>query len=357
MRHPNLLSILLLILAAGCHAGVVDEAAITPTPVFVTATLPPTSIPQATLTPAPPSATPTLPPVEGTTTTQVNVRAETTTASESLGVIAAFAKVQISGQDASGGWYRIIFAESPSGGGWVRTEYVRVDAAAEIPVVLPAPGSGSGASGLVIQRINIRNGAGTEFESLGVLNPGDVVLVTGRDARGAWFQIEFTNSPDGKGWAASQFLQVEDAERLPAIDAEAETEVAEEIETPPGFFDPAIQDGDSMQSPLVSAVFTPGGIRAIQVESDLSTPLGDLEDWVEFSAFGAGVVIELSCLDDGLRVELWNDNDLQDAFTLACGEEKFLRTSTGDPQWLRLSLPPAGEFFAMRYKLIISIER
>ena len=66
-------------------------------PEFVTATLPPTSIPQATHTPLPPTSIPTTPPVAGTTNTQINVRAETNTASESYGVIPAFTQVQITG--------------------------------------------------------------------------------------------------------------------------------------------------------------------------------------------------------------------------------------------------------------------
>ena len=62
-------------------------------------------------------------------------------------------------------------------------------ASAKIVVVGDAAGSGSGVSGLVIQKINVRNGPAATFESLGVLNPNDVVFITGKDPSGAWIQI------------------------------------------------------------------------------------------------------------------------------------------------------------------------
>lgn len=352
MRYQTLLLLPMLILAAGCDVHVADEPIAAPVPDFVTATLPPTSIAQPTRTPIPPSPVPTVPPIAGTTTTQVNVRAETSTASESLGMIAQFTSVQISGQDASGTWYRIVYAESPSGGGWVRSEYVQVDAAVEIPVILPAAGNGGGVSGLVIQRINIRSGAGTGYESLGFLSPNDVVLVIGRNASGSWFQIEFADSPDGKGWASSEFLRVDDVNALPLVEEGTEAEEAI-IEMATEVLPPALQDGDSAQTPLTRVVFAPGAIRALQVESSLSSPNGDLEDWVEFSSPGTDIIIQLSCSDGVLQVELWDTTNLQDSFLLSCGDERFVRAPAGSNHFLKLTLPTSNDFYIMRYVLKI----
>ena len=158
-----------MIACAGCDVNISSENAFTATPDFVTATLPPTLTPPATQISILPTSTlsiagePTISPIEGTTTTQVNVRAETSTASETLGLIGQFAKVQIIGKDASGSWYQIIYADSGTGHGWVRAEYVQVNAPAEIPLVENVAGNGSGVSGLVIQKINVRNGPGTDL--------------------------------------------------------------------------------------------------------------------------------------------------------------------------------------------------
>ena len=192
----------------------------------MTATLPSTLSPQAeqatqisTQTAPAPSAVAesNISPVEGTTTTQVNVRAGPSTASESLGMIGPFVKVQVIGKDASGSWYQIIYAESEAGKGWVRAEFVQVNAPAEIPLVETTSGSGSAVSGLVIQKVNVRNGPGIEYELLGVLNSNDVVFITGKDPSGAWIQIEFANAPDGKGWVTAEFLQMGNIETVPII--------------------------------------------------------------------------------------------------------------------------------------------
>lgn len=352
VRRQILFLIPLLLVLTGCDVNAVSDPISTATPEFVTATLPPTAIPQPTSTPVPPSPAPTVPPIEGTSTTQVNVREETSTTSENLGVIPQFTAVQIIGQDATGTWYRIIYAESTSGSGWVRSEYVQVNASAEIPVILPSTGSGSGVSGLVIQRINIRSGAGANFESLGFLEQNDVVLVTGRDASGLWLQIEFSDSPDGIGWASAEFLQVEDIESLPVIGDTVETGNTE-IETPQSVNIPAAADGDSKQEPLAKVVFVPGGIRTLQLESDLSAPEGDFEDWIEFSSSGMGVVIQLSCSSGVLQVELQETGSVLETFIISCGSSQFLSTISDKSYLLRLTLPPADGFQVLHYRLKI----
>lgn len=352
VRRQILFLIPLLLVLTGCDVNAVSVPNSTATPEFVTATLPPTAIPQPTSTPAPPSPAPTVPPIEGTTTTQVNVREETSTTSENLGIISQFTAVQIIGQDATGTWYRIVYAESPSASGWVRAEYVQVNASTEIPVILPSTGSGSGMSGLVIQRINIRSGAGANFESLGFLEQNDVVLVTGRDASGLWLQIEFSDSPDGIGWASAEFLQVEDIESLPVIGDTVGTRDTE-TETPQSAAIPAAADGDSQQEPLAKVVFVPGGIRTLQLESDLSAPEGDFEDWIEFSSSGMGVVIQLSCSSGVLQVELQETGSVLETFIISCGSSQFLSTISDKSYLLRLTLPPADGFQVLHYRLKI----
>ena len=165
--------LLVVLMCSGCNTGPADQA---PTPDFVTAVLPYTPIlvltPTITSTMSVPAenetATPTPSLIEGVTTTQVNVRSEPSTAGETLGMIGIFAKVQIIAKDASGSWYQIVYAESQNGSGWIRAEYVQVDAAAQIQVIEAGAGSGSAVSGLVLQKINVRQGPASSFDSLGV---------------------------------------------------------------------------------------------------------------------------------------------------------------------------------------------
>jgi uncharacterized protein YraI len=290
-------------------------------------------------------------PIEGTTTTQLNVRAGTSTANESLGMIGPFIKVQVIGRDASGSWYEIIYAESATGKGWVRAEYVQVNLPAEIPLVESASGSGSAVSGLVIQKINVRNGPGTGYELLGVLNSNDAVFITGKDASGTWIQIEFAGAPDGKGWVTAEFLQVNNIEAVPLI-GESTDETATPI--PNAISILAMQDGDSMQVPLAEAFLSATNSRALQVNGDVSAPDGDVEDWVQFTNASEVVAIHVTCSGNTLHVELWNNGKPVDGFLLSCGERSFVTVTPNSDYFLQLSESSVGMPGYTKY--ILSVE-
>lgn len=340
MYHKNIISyILTIILCSSCSGNIPN--AFTVTPDFVTATLPSTMIPrvgQATQVPTQTEPVPStvtesnISPIEGITTTQVNVRAGPSTASESLGLIGPFVKVQVIGKDANGSWYQIIYAESANGKGWVRAEFVQANAAAEIPLVETTSSSGSAVSGLVIQKVNVRDGPDIGHELLGVLNSSDVVFITGKDPSGEWIQIEFASAPDGKGWVTAEFLQMGNIETVPIIgDSVDETTTP----TPNVFMMSAMQDGDSIQAPLAMAAFSPAGPRALQMSGDVSAPDGDLEDWIQFTTAGEVVAIQVACPGNTLRVELWqNEKPVDD---LPCGDKSFVTVAPNSIYFLRLS--------------------
>jgi uncharacterized protein YraI len=344
------LFITMIILCTGCN-GFASDNGPTATPDFSTATLPPTAIPHVTNTSAPPTPIPSataeavnLPPVEGTTTTQINVRTDPSTASSSLGMIGIFVKVTVIGRDASGSWYQIVYAESEAGKGWVRAEYVQVDNPKEIPLVETAPDSKSGVSGLVIQKINVRNGPGTEYETLGVLNPNDVVFITGRNQNGVWLQIEFAGASDGKGWVTAEFLQVENIDGLPLIGVEVTETAMPVTATEPPSVDMALamQDGDSMQTPLAATVFSPTNSRSLQVNGDVSAPEGDTEDWIQFTSHGGVVEIQTTCSNPALGVELWNNGKPVDGFAYSCGDKSQVTVTPNSSYFLRLSQNEQG---------------
>jgi uncharacterized protein YraI len=359
--HKNVFSfILTMIFCSGCGGNIANV--FTATPDFVTATLSFTLTPQTAQTSTLPAPIPSVDeesiasPVEGTTTTQVNVRAGPSTASQSLGMIGPFVKVQVIGRDANGNWYQIIYGESESGKGWVRAEYAQVNVPAEIPLVETTAGSGSVVSGLVIQKINVRSGPSTEYQLLGELNSNDVVSITGKDTGSTWIQIEFANAPDGKGWVTAEFLQIGNIDTVPLIrNASNETATPTNATSAPiAAVTSAIQDGDSMRAPLAVVLFSPTGSRALQLSGDISTLGGDAEDWIQFTTAGKIVAIEVTCPSNSLRGELWKDEKPMDNLFFSCGKRSFVAVAANSRYFLRLSESSANEAGYTNY--ILSLE-
>ncbi len=271
------------------HSAIPDGYPACPAP-----TAPPTQ------TPAPPTPVPTLPPVEGTTTTQVNVRSEPSTGSATLGMLDAFSKVQVIAKDAGGNWYQLLYPAAPDGKGWVRAEYIQVPDPAQIPPLSGAPGAGSGYSGTVTQQVNVRSGPGTSFDSLGTLNAQDSVTLTGKNPDGTWLQIAFSAGPQGSGWIAAGFIQSSQAEALPIIGGQGEVvgtgTPAAALPSPTPTVLAAPQDNDSAANPSVNVSFSPSGAGSLQFSSEVSAPEGDAEDWVKFTPYLATVSLRLTCL-------------------------------------------------------------
>ncbi|MCJ7434786.1 MAG: SH3 domain-containing protein [Anaerolineales bacterium] len=326
----------LMLISTACNAA---ESA--PVEFVITSTLPPTLTPQATATPAPATITATPVPVEGKTTTQLNVRAEPSTGSAVLGLIAPFVKVQIFGKDPSGSWLQIAYAQGTDGKGWVTAAYVQVNASAEIPVIGNAAGSGSRLSGLVIQQLNVRSGPGTDYNSLGVLNPNDVVYLSGKNDAGSWLQIEFSGGVEGKGWVSTAFIKADGADGLPIV---AETGRAVGTETPTGIppspmpmLIPAKNDGDSAEAPAVNVSFSPNGTRALLYSNDLSSPEGDSEDWIQFTPYQPGVLVQLSCAGNGeVSAEIVQDGEALPGF-VKCSESGIYMLNSGQAYLIHLS--------------------
>ena len=273
----------------------------TPTLSIVTQTLPPSATLAPTYTPLPPPPTPTNVPVEGTASTQINVRVQPSTAGEVLGIIAANAKVQIIGKDPGGNWWQIIYPASPDGKGWVTAQYVTTVGKPDVPAIGGGDGTNlnSGNIAIIQQKLNVRSGPGTDFNSLGTLNPQDVVNLIGKDSIGAWLQIEFMAGPDGKGWINAAFAQAKGVENLPIV---AESGQMVGTGTPTGIppsptptVIPASEDGDSANNPAVNVVFSPTGTKSIQYSGDVSSPQGDTEDWIKFRPYTQLIKLELNC--------------------------------------------------------------
>ena len=358
MKHKKIsvyLSILLF--CTGC-----DAALSTPSvslPAFVTATLPVTAASAPTATVLPPTIAPTISPIAGTTTSEINVRADTSTASQSLGTIPAFNPVQVIGKDASGIWYQILFN---NGTGWVRADFVLLsDATAEIPVIVGEAETGSAGRGVVLRGVNVRSGPGQDFDSLGLLNQNDVVSILGKDFSGTWIKIKYPPAEDGAGWVAAEYLQVTNLDAIPQSDEAVERTPTKIIETPlaqsspPPLQQSTLTDNDTINAPLAVFVLSANGVRSVQFQGQVAA-LADGEDWFRFSAENDDVVIQVLCDSGGIKVELFQEGAAND-LKLECGTSQIFPVGQGQEYLLRISPIPIDTNVSIKYELKIKISK
>jgi uncharacterized protein YraI len=301
----------------GCDVEAPRQATSTVSSPVRTATLPVANTPVPSASPTPPEL-PTAPeaaPVDGVTSTQVNVRAEPSTGSNVLGVIPAEIRVEITGRDPGGNWWQIHYPQGTDQKGWVTAQYVVASNPDQISVIGGSEATpGEGPLAIVQQQINVRSGPGTGFNSLGTLNPQDVVNLTGKDSNGAWLQIDFPPGPEGRGWLNAAFVQAQGVEDLPII-TEAGVVVGTGTPTdippaPTATVVPAREDNDSPENPIVSVLFEPMATRGLIYQGDVSAPEGDAEDWVQFIPSGERISLEISCTGSEPAIELLRDREV-----------------------------------------------
>ena len=353
MKKLAFLLMMLALLAAACGTpgpALAPSAAVSPSPL-------PTETPMLPVTPLPPTLTSTPIPIDGTLTLKVNVRSGPGTGYGSLGQLEAGGKVQIVARDSQGAWYQILYPAAQQGRGWVAAQYVTVASGTVVPLeATPTP---AGPTGRVVQRLNVRSGPGITFDTLGLLEPGVAVSLTGKNTTASWFQIDYPAGPGGRGWVTSQYVQTDAAADLPVLDdygvvvpdpARDNVVTPGAAGTPSGpvipptpTVGPAYADGDSSISPAIRVTFSATGSHRFVYSSQVSSPQGDAEDWVEFtpySASGTNARLNLSLVCTGnstLTVDLWQGGTLLSGWgSLACGE-------TG-----KAILLPAGQVYLMR---------
>jgi uncharacterized protein YraI len=352
----------LILLYTGCSSKLREETILTSTPFLITLTSTATQTPASSEieTPFPAQPTAVQAPIEGMTSTQINVRANPSTASNVLGIIPANTKVEITGKDPGENWWQINYPQGVAGKGWVTAQYITTTARPEVPIIggdQTNPNNGNVA--IIQQQINVRSGPGTGFNSLGTLNPQDVVSLTGKDSNGAWLQIDFSAGPEGKGWVSAAFVQAQGVENLPII---TETGLILGTGTPTGIpptptptLIPAWEDHDSPGSPSASVIFESTGTQTLIYNGDLSSPQGDPEDWIAFKPYGSVVFASLACKGSGsLKVEITENNSPLN-LELVCGDQtKQVGIKAGSNYLIHLQAQPsAGNLQYTNYILTI----
>jgi uncharacterized protein YraI len=325
------------------------------------------------ITPLPPTATITPEPLSGITLWQINVRSGPGIYFTLLGQINQNQPIQIIGVDASGEWYAIHYPDGPEGHGWVTSEYIQASGTENLPIIgqITLPNGTPAPQASLTQKLNVRNGPGTHYDSLGILPANASIWLIGRNESGSWMQIDFPAAPGGKGWVIAGYVLAQDTFNLPVLDSSGlplvdtpETQATLLISTPTPTLSPAHSDDDSAENPGAAQNFSPLGIRSFSFSSDVSAPDGDLTDWIAFRPFNsqsgaqAHLFASLNCSGNGtLQIQLWQDDqNISNWGDLSCGDiNKRLSLTDGQDYLFRLGLNPGSGFRYVLYRITLRI--
>ena len=147
--------------------------------------------------------------------TNVNVRSGPDTVYPVIGALLAGEAAKVVGVSPDGAWWAIEIPPgyTPDNLGWVSGAYVTASNTDEVPVIqppdppvniTPLPPDGDGSTFVTTETINVREGPGNEFDSLGKLPQGTTVQITGYSEDGRWASIILPGG--GTGWINTGYL-------------------------------------------------------------------------------------------------------------------------------------------------------
>lgn len=255
------------------------------------------------------------------------------------------------------------------------------------PSPTPAPATATvpvaPAEGQTISRLNVRSAPSADSAKLGTVEIFAKVQIVGKDPTNGWWMIVYPESPTGTGWITAQFVQAPDSSSVPVIGAQPQA--AEN--TPEGEAGPTVEagsatapspastpilatafpDGDSALSPAVSITLSAASTRSFNYSSDISSPEGDPDDWVQFTLDGqtgqqTTVSVTLDCSgSSALNLELIQNGELLQGWeNIACGQRSTLHLLlfAGAPYSLRL-FPAQGNtsLHYVAYTVIVQLSK
>ena len=199
--------------------------------VIATETTLPTSMPAveatATLTATVATATPEAPSASNAVVTvhgDMNVRSGPGTEQDRIGGATEGQQFTITGKNQEGDWWQIDFDGQS---GWIYAPFVTAADEENVPIVSsslaqnPAPQAETPtleeATLILLGEMNIRSGAGTEFDLVGTAIAGQEFGITGKNQEEDWWQIDF----DGQtGWIYAPFVVASNTESVPLVAAD-----------------------------------------------------------------------------------------------------------------------------------------
>jgi hypothetical protein len=236
----------------------------------------------------------------------------------------------------------------------------------------------------------VRGAPSADSDLLGTVQIFTKVQIVGKDPTSTWWMIVFPESPTGTGWITAQFVQATNTENVPVFNSQAQQQATENVSTvttapeagagptvaagsaavsspsPTLSLATAFEDGDSTQSPAVSIALSKTSVRSFNYNSDISSPAGDPEDWVQFRLDGQSgqqttVSVVLNCSGSGaLSVELIQNNSvLQSWQDITCGHpnQLILGLFVGAPYTLHVSPAQVNNIQKyINYTLIVTLQ-
>ena len=203
----------------------------------------PSVTPTETPAPAPtevvlPTSIPTIVPIPGEMDSNANVRSiPQKSKTHDIGGLFQGQAVKVIARNDAATWLLILYADSPTGTGWVLSKAIRLSTdMSTLPIMyypngldgtaimLPpfifaltgtpeppsAPPAGWSKYGTLTQPANVRVGPSVGYMVIGVLKPGQKVTFSGHTDGNDWVQINYPSGPDGHGWILSELLQAND---------------------------------------------------------------------------------------------------------------------------------------------------
>lgn len=343
----------LFIFLASCAGGTRTEVPVTISPTFHTLT--PTPEPSLTYTPTPTlTRTPLF--YNGMLKVQVNVRSGPGTGFNSLGLLGAGTRIMIDVQSSDGLWYRIPYPKESEGTGWVSAQFVDT-ASTPIPTVTPLYTPVAGLSGTVTQKVNVRSGPGTSYDTLGMLEANSPIILTGKNEVGTWLQVVFDDGTGGRGWISATYVSADGLADLPVLNAFGTPVTPGSLQPtlgpgsiPTPTIGPAPLDGDSSTNPLANVDFNPSGTMKFIFQGDVSFPTGDPDDWLKITPYAlpgsqnATLTFGLICSGNGnLVVEVLDQGTPLPGWEgLVCGVQGWEVNLQGGTSYIIHISPAAG---------------
>jgi hypothetical protein len=107
---------------------------------------------------------------------------------------------------------------------------------------------------------------------------------------------------------------------------------------------PAWVDNDSPDAPIASVIFESAGTQILIYNGDVSSPQGDMEDWIAYKPYDQFVLISLECQgSDSLEVEM-TENSLPMSTYISCSDPvKQFAVKPGSNYLLHIQAAPATD--------------
>ena len=180
----------------------------------------------------PPTIMPTIEPLTAIANTSVTFRSEPRRGSDNVGGVYGNQAVEVIARNGAATWFYIVAPDVPGEHAWVLASAFELQGdlttlpiaifpeGSTTPLLLPPllhtisgtplplnPPAEGAKTATVTQLAKVRVGPGIGYMEIGLLNPGTVIVLTGRIEGNAWIQIEYPSGLDGRGWVLQELVQ------------------------------------------------------------------------------------------------------------------------------------------------------